>query len=528
MKINLRISFIILLLIILISSANSQSAQGIVFFDKNGNNLKDRGEKGIKNIPVSNGQDVILTDENGFYILPIQEHDVIFVIKPAEYNIPVNELNLPQFFYVHKPNGSPELKFKGVLPTGKLPKSIDFPLLSGDNSENFRILVFGDPQPYNLQQLDYFNRDIVFELENSEGYSFGITMGDIVGDNLNLFNPLNCIISRIKVPWFNVIGNHDINFDATTPEMADETFTAIYGPSTYAMNYGKVHFIVLNNIIYPSSGNFGSYIGGINHDQFLFIENSLKHVPKDNLVVLMMHIPPFDVEGWGETFRRNDRKKLFELLKDFPHTLSLSAHMHTQRHHFFNEAENWQQEKPHHHFNVGTTSGDWWSGEIDTQGLPDAMMQDGTPNGYAAVTFNGNQYIIDYYVSGASKDYKMNLYAPLVVPQGRFFKGELYVNFFNGTEKCSLQFRVNEGNWMNMQKVIEPDPIYNRVRHKWDTGTELLSGTRPSNPANSMHLWKARVPTNMPEGQHKIEVRAIDMFGREFSAFTTYKIVSRN
>lgn len=503
----------------------AQIASGTVFLDKNADGIRNRNEKGIGNVAVSNGRDVVLSDKSGRYSLPVKENDVLFVIKPAGYNLPVNDLNLPQFFYVHKPKGSPEMNFKGSLPTGPLPESIDFPLLPAQDSDSFKILVFADPQPYNIQQLEYFNRGVVNELHQSAGYAFGVTLGDIVGDNLDLFEPLNQIVSKIGVPWYNVLGNHDINFDTTAPDLTDETFTAVYGPSTYAMNYGKVHFIVLNNVIYPSPESFGNYIGGIQPDQFLFIENSLSHVPKDHLVVLMMHIHMFDVDGWGETFRRTDRDRLFKLLGYYPNTLSLSGHMHTQRHHFFTSKENWKQDEPHHHYNVGAASGNWYSGEPDESGLPDAMMQDGTPNGYATITFKGNRYLIDYFPSRASKDYKMNIYAPLVVPKGRSFRGEIYVNFFNGSEKCTLYFRVGDGEWAEMQKIIEPDPVFSGVRYKWDTSAELLKGIRPSNPVNSMHLWKTRVPSNLPTGEHVIEIRAVDMFGREFLDTKTYRII---
>lgn len=525
MKNTIRIIALAVFVLVAHCQLTAQLATGIVYLDRNGNNLKDKNEKGIVNVPVSNGRDVVLTDKTGGYSIPIQEHDVIFVIKPSEYNFPLNELNLPQFYYIHKPNGSPEFNYRGAAPTGPLPRSVDFPLLPAEYSGNFTILAFGDPQPYNLKEVGFFERKIVEELKNSTDFAFGITLGDNVGDNLDLFEPLNQVTSRVGIPWFNVIGNHDINFDALQPEMADETFTATYGPSTYAMNFGKVHFINLNNVIYPSPGSFGRYIGGIREDQFRFIENSLKLVPKDHLVVIFMHIHMFDVPEWGETFRHSDRQKLFELLKGYPHTLSLSAHMHTQRHHFFDKSQGWMQDNPHHHFNVGTTSGNWWSGELDEKGLPDATMQDGTPNGYATITFKGNQYEIDYFVSGASKDYKMNIHAPQVVPQGRSFRGELFVNFFNGSEKCRLQFRVNEGDWVDMRKVLEPDPSFFGITYRWDTSLELLSGVRPSNPVNSMHLWKARVPSNLPEGEHTIEVKATDMFGREFKAERTYRIL---
>src|SRR5690554_7631488 len=100
--------------------------KGFVFEDLNGNGKKEQREKGIAGVPVSNGIEVVQTDAKGQYELPIGDDQIVFVIKPSDYSVPVNENKLPQFYYIHKPAGSPELKFAGVQPTGELPKSVDF------------------------------------------------------------------------------------------------------------------------------------------------------------------------------------------------------------------------------------------------------------------------------------------------------------------------------------------------------------------------------------------------------------------
>ncbi|MGV3510172.1 MAG: metallophosphoesterase N-terminal domain-containing protein, partial [Sphingobacteriaceae bacterium] len=99
------------------------TATGYVFEDSNTNRKRERSEKGIQNVAVSNGREVVLTDKNGKYQLPVGNDDIIFVVKPTGYKVPLNTMNQPQFYYIHKPSGSPDLKYKGVAPTGKLPKS---------------------------------------------------------------------------------------------------------------------------------------------------------------------------------------------------------------------------------------------------------------------------------------------------------------------------------------------------------------------------------------------------------------------
>src|SRR5699024_4126041 len=97
---------------------------------------------------------------------------------------------------------------------------INFGLLPGDASASFDILVFGDPQPYSVQEVKYFDEDVISPLAKAQKYQFGISLGDIVGDDLDLYPPYVRSISRVGIPWFNVMGNHDVNYDAKTDAMA--------------------------------------------------------------------------------------------------------------------------------------------------------------------------------------------------------------------------------------------------------------------------------------------------------------------
>ncbi|SMO90149.1 calcineurin-like phosphoesterase C-terminal domain-containing protein [Gracilimonas mengyeensis] len=502
-------------------------AKGTVFEDANQNGVMDAGEIGISEVAVSNGKEVVLTDSKGEYSISINENDAtVFVIKPAGYALPVNDLNQPQFFYIHKPNGSPELEYEGVKPTGVLPDAINFPLLKDESGDSFKVLLFGDPQPYSEQEVDYFDRDIVSELVGASGYEFGITLGDIVGDDLDLYQPYNQSILRIGLPWFNVYGNHDMNFDAETDQYADETFEVTFGPATYSFNEGKAHFIILDDVIYPRTDGESGYIGGFTETQLEFIENDLKHVPKDHLIVLAFHIPIFLPEG-GKTFRISDRNRLFDLLKDYPQTLSLSAHTHIQKFHFFDEEEGWQRLSPHIHYNVGTTNGDWWSGVPNDRDVPETLMRDGTPNGYAILNIDGNEFTIDYKVANEPADYVMNMWGPKVVAQNTWHGAELYVNYFLGNEFTSVEYRIadQDEEWRDMAKVAEHDPHVAKLRQKWDLLESLPEdGRRPSNPVESDHLWKMRVPNNLPLGEQVIEIKVTDMFGRTFNESFSYKV----
>lgn len=500
------------------------TAKGIVFEDLNQNGKKDKNEKGIANVAVTNGQEVVVTDKKGNYILPVKNDAIIAVIKPSGYKIVVNKDNLPQFFYNYKPEGSPKSKFEGVAPTGKLPESVDFGLITQKETADFTALVFGDPQPYNLEEVDYFTRGIVAEVEGIKNIPFGLSMGDLVGNDLSLFNPYIQAVKKIGIPWYNLLGNHDLNFDAKADNLADETYEAHFGPANYAFNYGKVHFIILDDVLYPDPRDNEGYWGGFTPEQMQFIENDLKTVPKDNLIVMAFHIPLSEPDPKDDSFRDSDRQKLFELLKDFPNTLSLSAHTHMQRQDFFDQKDGWLQEKPHHHYNIGTTSGDWYSGKLDEKGIPISVMRDGTPKGYAFINFKGNQYTVDYKTAGKPQDYQMKVFTPKVVAKGKRTKSGVFVNFFMGSTKDKVVYRVDQGEWKEMDYVLAEDPSYVALVYEWELSEVLMPGRRSSDPEKSTHVWRGNIPSDLALGQHTIEIKATDMFGKTHTASSNYRI----
>ena len=497
--------------------AGAQTATGFVYIDKNGNGIKDRREKGVPDVSVSNGIDVVKTDSKGKYMLPVGEDNILFVIKPPDFAVPVDSMMLPAYYYIHKPKGSPAtLKYPGVAPTGPLPKEINFALTPQKESRQFRILVFGDPQVYWQKDIEWFRKGILEEVKQVKDVPFGMSLGDLVGDNLHLFNDYKKEMAALGIPWYNMPGNHDLNFDdGIVDSLSDESYEAHFGPANYAFEYGNVHFIVLDDVLVPDPRKNSGYWGGLRPDQLEFVKNDLQHTDTSKLVVIAYHIPMKDHQN--RVFRAADRIKLFELLKNHPHVLMLSGHTHMQKQNFYTREEGWLHEGRVHEYNAGTTSGDWYSGELDENNVPYATMRDGTEKGYAFLNFDENSYTIDYKVAGKPSDYQMSIFVPKVIAHGGGTRVDFYVNFFMGAEDSKVEYRVGNGEWAMMKRVDTFDPSYYQMFIRWDLTEELMPGRRPSHPQNSTHLWKAPINTELPPDTYTIYIRATDMFGRVFT-----------
>lgn len=489
----------------------SQVANGVVFVDSNNNGTRDDSEVGLAGIRVSNGHQIVTTDDNGNYKLPVDDDTILFVIKPSGYRTPLSKDMLPRFYYVHKPAGSPKTKFAGIAPTGPLPKSVDFPLYKQDEPKEFQAILFGDPQPRSQQEVDWIAHDIVEELVGTQA-SFGVTLGDIVFDNLSVMEPLNRTIGLLGIPWYNIIGNHDLNLDSKTRKHVNETFERIYGPSYYSFDHGPVHFLVVDNIewIMNKANGKMKYRGGIGEDQLAFIKKDLSLIPDDQLVVIMMHVP---------LTQTHDRQGLYRLIEKRKFCMSVSGHTHTHEHVWIKKDDGWEGPKPHHHVINVTVSGSWWSGAPDERGIPHTTMTDGAPNGYSIISFDGEKYKVDFRAAGRSKNYQVSIHAPEVVKSADSEKSSVFANVFNGSERTRVEMRIGESEWTAMRKVKEIDP---KLQSVFDQEAAILKNNKTafralSKPKPSTHLWRLKLPANAKVGTHWIDIRATEPDGRVYS-----------
>lgn len=510
-----------LLLLVTPATAQNQVARGFVFEDTNKNRTRDEYERGIPGIRVSNGVEIVKTAADGSYEIPVGEDTILFVIKPRNWMTPLNDRMIPQFFYIHKPAGSPQFKYPGVPPTGPLPASVDFPLYRSDEPKKFEALMFGDPQPRNLREIDYIAHDVVEDLLGTDA-AFGVSLGDIMFDNLEHFDALNQVIAMIGIPWYNVLGNHDINYDAPNDRQSDETFESVYGPSYYSFDYGPTHFIVVDDVewIAATETTKGEYKAGLGDEQLAFIKNDLALVPESQLVVFMMHIP------LSNDWIQEDRDALYRMMEARPFCFSISAHAHWMAHRFITTKDGWRKPEPHHHLINVTVCGSWWTGDPDERGIPHTLMKCGAPNGHTIMTFDGNQYSIRFKAAGRPENYQMNIYAPDEVKVATATETDVLVNVFFGSERSKVEMRIGAlGEWVTMTPSGKVDPQYAEMKRLEAEKPPVSPYRKLPDPMNSPHLWEAKLPAGIPVGTHLIRVRTTDMFGQVYEDSRILRVV---
>ncbi|MBP6534347.1 MAG: calcineurin-like phosphoesterase family protein [Arenimonas sp.] len=493
-----------------------------VFLDGNRNGQRDGREHGLPDVRVSDGERMVITDRNGIYSLTAEPGKTLFVIKPAGYSLPRRADGLPDSF-ANQPGTLQDLKYGGV--TKADPSCRHFALWPEENpaKTEMTVLVFGDPQPKSMLDVDHYRRDIVQPLAGRHNAVLGISLGDIVHDDLSLHAEVKKVDKTLDAPWLYVAGNHDIDFDASDDAGSLESFRAQFGPDTFAWEERAANFLVLDDVIFLP-GEKPAYIGGLREGQFRFLQSYLETADKTKLLVISAHIPFFQASPVRDTFRPEDRKRLFDLLKPFRDVLLLTAHSHTQSHVRHGPATDWHGAGRLHEYNAGAACGGYWSGIKDAEGIPDAAMEDGTPNGYASLAIKGDDYRLNWFNARQQPNQAMALHAPRVLRQGAYPGFAVFANVFMARHDTVVEVRIDDGDWLPMVRVQQADPRVLAINMLDDSSAQLRAYDRMPEATDSKHLWRFALPTDLAEGIHAISVRARDEWLGTVQQSTQYEL----
>lgn len=366
--------------------------------------------KGVSGVVVSDGVEVVVTDENGFYqIASEKKWGYVFISIPSGYEVSSNGI-LPQFHSYLKADAD-------VL------EKADFNLTEVSSQDKFKVLIFGDMHLANrTSDLSQF-RDFTTEVNDyvnsrSSENIYAITLGDMTWDlywySNNYYFPqylatMNSAVENLQV--FHTMGNHDNDYLTYSDFDAAFKYVRDIAPTYYSFNIGKVHFIVLDDIDcskYDGSTS-RNYSKSISNEQLEWLRKDLAYVDKSTPLIVTMHAQVFYPVNSSSRFKidhdSSNTNTLFSILDGYEvHFVTGHTHMS------FNVVpeENIVGGRNIREHNSGSVCASWWwSGNL-TSGVH--IGTDGTPGGYAVWDISGTDMEWIYKSTGFSEDYQFRSY----------------------------------------------------------------------------------------------------------------------
>lgn len=447
------------------------------------------GTSPLPGVVVTDGYGFTITDAKGRYSLQAHEKSgFIYISTPAGYSNPVVD-GVTKFFIPLEREG------------GK--KSYDFNLNKKEMDDNHHgFVVVADPQIYAAKEFPLLEVGVEDIKKTISAYKLpfhGIAPGDLISHDHTLYPQYNSVMAKAGIPFYNVMGNHDMVNYGRSFETTQWKFEQMFGPSYYSFNVGKIHYVVLNDCFYVGRDYY--YIGYLEERQLSWLERDLAYLPKGSTVVVSLHIPTtiskkdrdkFSYEKAGTTMANH--KGLYKILEPY-NTHIISGHMHTNH----NEVISGNLFE---HV-TAAMSGAWWQGDLCT---------DGTPKGYGVYIANGDSLGWYYKSVGKPLSHQMRLYTGEDDPS---FGEYIVANVWNYDPLWRVELYEDGVMTSAMERFEAYDPkardIYSdkdKLEHKWIY------------PSLSDKFFRAKPKS----GSSEIEIVVTDRFGKIYRE----KLRSRN
>ncbi|CAN5867699.1 calcineurin-like phosphoesterase family protein [soil metagenome] len=441
--------------------------------------------KGIAGVAVTDGYNVVQTDQGGSYSFSSHPAaEFVYVSLPRGYAIP-HEKGVARFY--------------APIKAGSKTQTANFALekLSVDDTKH-AFVVWADPQIIDRQDAEKLLTQSAPDLQQlvaqygPDTPFHAIGCGDLVWDKFELFPDYKKAVEISGIPFFQVIGNHDLDLNARADDGSAQTFKSLFGPTYYSFNRGDIHYVVLDDVFFLGKGK--NYIGYLTEEQLQWLEQDLSLVKPGSTVVISVHIP---VNNGDQ--RRNkapaesiggvvaNRAELYRILQPYKAHI-MSGHTH------YNEKVITGNTMEHVH---GTVCGAWWTGPI---------CKDGTPSGYGVYEVNGSDLRWYYKSVGKDKSHQFRLYPRGSVP-GR--PEEIAVNAWNWDPEWKVTWFEDGVRKGEMTQEISLDPLSVQLH----AGASLPAKHPWVEPGLTDHLFYARPSAHARE----IRVEVTDRFGQVFA-----------
>ena len=425
------------------------------------------GRKGIANVVVSDGYEVVLTDNKGNYTLNTHEKaTLVWLSTPAGYEF-IAENSIVRHYY--------NLGSR---------KEYDFQLKRLNKNDNHhKFILWADPQVRNKKDVKQMMETSVpdtidvIRTMGTDAPVHGICVGDIVWDFHEYFADYDQAVALMGIPFFQTLGNHDMDYRKGGDDTSDVTFKATYGPTYYSFNRGRAHYVVMDNVRYL--GVERTYDGFFTEEQLLWLAKDLQHVSKDQLLIINVHIPVYN-----QVFNNKD---FYAVLAGFKNVHIMSGHTHYNTNNITNGIFE------HNH---GTVCGAWWTGPI---------CEDGTPRGYGVYEVKGTELEWYYKSTGFPKEHQVDIELDQLNGQTR-----LVANVWNWDPAWEVAYFLDEKPMGLLKNQLGFDPL-SVTLYK---GDQLPAGRHFPEPRETDHLFVAHFDPSVK----KVKVIATDRFGKKYTA----------
>lgn len=458
----------------------------------------------VPGVVVSDGFQCVRTDGWGKYQMKsdLSKTRFIFISIPAEYEAPVH-------------NGMP--LFWRRVARHETAVQANFTLTPRTSVEdNYTMVMVGDPQMRGLGHdgsgerfRDVVLPDIVALADTVKSPVYAINLGDLVYNWMSGYDDYADIIEGGGVTMFNVIGNHDYDQNTMWETPLGTPFYETYiSPTYYSFNIGRIHYIVLSDIMYNRTDPTARYGYGIDDDQMKWLEADLSYIPEDRTLVVCAHAQLFKKRGTtpnGSFSKYNvNYSRYRDLLTSWRHVYSWSGHYHD------NFGYDYALSNADGISNVTSVTVARCNGQLRTNR---ELTAEGVPNGYMVCSVKGDEMSWYYKSVGRDASYQIRAYSP-----ARTGDGYVKANIWNWTEN----FWGTPEWWENGRKVCdmehhpEHDPDYVDIADS--LGKQEGRAADYAKPTQSPYMFRV-IPTENARGG---EVRVRDNFGNLWSRTITW------
>ncbi len=458
----------------------------------------------VPGVVVSDGFQCVRTDGWGKYQMKsdLSRARFIFISVPAEYEVPVHN-NMPLFWRrIARYEQAVQANFTLTPRAGV--------------EEDYTVVMVGDPQMRGLGRdgsgerfRDVVLPDIVALADTVKGPVYSINLGDLVYNWMSGYDDYADIVAGGHVIMFNVIGNHDYDQNTMWETPLGTPFYETYiSPTYYSFNIGRLHYVVLSDIMYNRTDPTARYGYGIDDDQMKWLEEDLSYIPKDRTIVVCAHAQMFKKRGNSPngSFSKYyvNYRRYRDLLTSYRHVYSWSGHYHD------NFGYDYARSGVDGISNVTSVTVARCNGQLRTNR---ELTAEGVPNGYMVCSVKGDDMTWYYKSVGRDASYQIRAYSPV-----RTGDGYVKANIWNWTEG----FWGTPEWWENGRKVcdMECHPDYDLDYKEIADSLEKLEGRAAdyAKPTLSQYMFRA-VPTENSRGG---EVRVRDNFGNLWTQEITW------